>query len=439
MKKKLKAILLSAGFGTRLRPLTENTPKCLIKVSGKPLLEIWLSKLEKLGCDEVLINTHYLSEKVEEFISLREKSKMKIILTYENEILGTAGTLKRNISFFDNSIGLLIHVDNYTEDDLSSFLNSHKSKPDGCLMSMLTFKTDKPSTCGIVNVNKENIVEAFYEKEEANYGNLANGAVYAFEEEFLDFVKKLPSIVNDFSTQIIPKLIGKIYSCKTFYEYIDIGSYSSLIKALMISDKNNYFENSFSTFVNAYLNRLNKCFDGPTLEKIEFLAVSLRNAWKNGNQVFLCGNGGSAGNAIHIANDFIYGAGACGGMPVLPGLRVEALTANPAVMSCLANDTGFENVFSHQIEVKGKQDDILIVLSGSGNSPNVVNALKKARDKGLISHSILAFNGGLCKGLSDNPIHVPIDDMQIAEDLQLIIGHLCMQWLSSNKPSKLFN
>ncbi len=438
MKKKLKAILLSAGFGTRLRPLTENIPKCLIKVKGKPLLDIWLSKLEKLGCDEVLINTHYLSEKVEKFISLREKSKMKIILTYENEILGTAGTLKENISFFDDSVGLLIHADNYTEDDLSSFLKSHKSKPKGCLISMLTFDTDKPSTCGIVKVNEENIVEAFYEKKEANYGNLANGAVYAFEKEFLDFVEQLSSNENDFSTQIIPKLIGRIYTCKTLNEYIDIGSYPSLIKAIMISNKNNYLENSFSTFVDAYLNKLNKCFDKSILEKIEFLAVSLKDAWKNGNQVFLCGNGGSAGNAIHIANDFIYGVGACGENPVLPGLRVEALTANPAVMSCLGNDIGFENIFSHQINVKGKQDDILIVLSGSGNSPNVVNALKKARERGLISHAILAFSGGLCKDLADNPIHFQIDDMQIAEDLQLIIGHLCMQWLSGNKPSQLF-
>ena len=203
MKKKLKAILLSAGFGTRLRPLTENIPKCLIKVKGKPLLDIWLSKLEKLGFDEVLINTHYLSEKVEKFISLRKESKMKIILTYENEILGTAGTLKENISFFDDSVGLLIHADNYTEDDLSSFLKSHKSKPEGCLISMLTFDTDKPSTCGIVKVNKENIVEAFYEKKEENYGNLANGAVYAFEKEFLDFVKQLSSNENDFSTQTV--------------------------------------------------------------------------------------------------------------------------------------------------------------------------------------------------------------------------------------------
>jgi len=438
MKKKLKAILLSAGFGTRLRPLTENIPKCLIKVKGKPLLDIWLSKLEKLGCDEVLINTHYLSEKVEKFISFREKSKMKIILSHENEILGTAGTLRSNISFFDDAVGLLIHADNFTDDDLSSFLKSHKSKPKGCLISMLTFDTDKPSTCGIVKVNKENIVEAFYEKKEANYGNLANGAVYAFDKEFLEFIKKFSSNENDFSTQIIPKLIGRIYAFKTYHEYIDIGSYSSLIKAIMISNKNNYLANSFSTFVNTYLDRLNKSFDESILEKIEFLAVSLKEAWKNGNQVFLCGNGGSAGNAIHIANDFIYGVGACGEKPVLPGLRVEALTANPAVMSCLGNDIGFENIFSHQIDVKGKQDDILIVLSGSGNSPNVVNALKKARDKGLASHAILAFNGGLCKNLADNPIHFKIDDMQVAEDLQLIIGHLCMQWLSSHKPNQLF-
>ena len=120
------------------------------------------------------------------------------------------------------------------------------------------------------------------------------------------------------------------------------------------------------------------------------------------------------------------------------GLKVEALTANSAVITCLGNDIGYDMIFSHQLLNKASEGDLLIALSGSGNSQNVVNALKKARDKGLISHAILAFNGGLCKDLADNPIHFPINDMQIAEDLQLIIGHLCMQWLSSNKPSQLF-
>ena len=119
--------------------------------------------------------------------------------------------------------------------------------------------------------------------------------------------------------------------------------------------------------------------------------------------------------------------------------RDEALTSNPAVMSCLANDTGFENIFSHQIKVKGSKNDILIVLSGSGNSENVIEALKTARERGMTSHAIIAFDGGLCKSLADNPIHFSTYDMQIAEDLQLIVGHLCMQWLSQNKPNLSFN
>ena len=170
-------------------------------------------------------------------------------------------------------------------------------------------------------------------------------------------------------------------------------------------------------------------------DQIHFLAINLREAWARGSQIFICGNGGSAGNAIHIANDFIYGAGACGTDTFLPGLRVEALTSNPAVMSCLANDTGFENIFSHQIKVKGSKNDILIVLSGSGNSENVIEALKTARERGMTSHAIIAFDGGLCKSLADNPIHFSTYDMQIAEDLQLIVGHLCMQWLTKNKPN----
>ena len=79
--------------------------------------------------------------------------------------------------------------------------------------------------------------------------------------------------------------------------------------------------------------------------------------------VYICGNGGSAANAIHIANDFHYGIGACGPGSKLPGLRIEALPSNTGVITCLANDTGYENIYAHQLEVKSQKDDILIVLS----------------------------------------------------------------------------
>ena len=186
-----------------------------------------------------------------------------------------------------------------------------------------------------------------------------------------------------------------------------------------------------------YLNQLNNCFTSEIYQSIACLADDLRTAWIQRRQIFICGNGGSAANAIHMANDFHYGIGACGEGEKLPGMRVEALPANTSILTCLANDTGYENIFANQIEVKANPGDIAIVLSGSGNSPNIVNALKRSKQLGLKSYAILAFNGGIAKEIADLAIHFPIDDMQIAEDTQLIVGHLCMQWLNSNKPSQL--
>ena len=121
----------------------------------------------------------------------------------------------------------------------------------------------------------------------------------------------------------------------------------------------------------------------------------------------------------------------------MPGLRVDALPANAGVITCLANDTGYDNIYSHQLEVKGRPGDLLIVLSGSGNSANVVRALKTANQIGMRSFAIVAFGGGRCLELADMPIHFKINDMQIAEDTQLVVGHLCMQWLNSNKPNEI--
>lgn len=186
-----------------------------------------------------------------------------------------------------------------------------------------------------------------------------------------------------------------------------------------------------------YLQRLNVCFTPQILLHVESLALDLYELWTRGGHLFICGNGGSAANALHIANDLHYGIGACGQAPIISGIRVEALPANTGIITCLANDTGYENIYSKQLEVKANQHDILIALSGSGNSSNIVNAIKTARDLKMKSVAILAFSGGQCKDLADLSIHFPIDDMQIAEDTQLIIGHLCMQWLNSHKPDQL--
>jgi D-sedoheptulose 7-phosphate isomerase len=187
----------------------------------------------------------------------------------------------------------------------------------------------------------------------------------------------------------------------------------------------------------AYLQRLQGCFSPEVLTAVETLAQDLLAAWSDGRNVYICGNGGSAANAMHMANDFHYGIGACGPGPRLPGLRVEALPANAGIITCLANDTGYDNIYAHQLQVKGRRDDLLIVLSGSGNSANVVRAVETAQQLGMKTFAVLAFSGGRCRELADVPIHFKIDDMQIAEDTQLVVGHLCMQWLNSHKPATL--
>jgi len=225
---KTKALLLAAGFGTRLRPITYNTPKCLVKINNIPILEHWLLKLEKIGIDEVLINKYYLAEKVEEFLKKRAKSNLKITQVYEEELYGTAGTLIKNKSFFYKSNILFIHADNYTKSDLSGLLESFSKRPKNCLMTMLTFKTLDPKSCGIVEVDSQGIVKSFHEKVENPKTNLANGAIYIFNYKLIDWiVNQLPEC-TDFSCDVIPMLINKINTWNVDKFFIDIGNPHSL-------------------------------------------------------------------------------------------------------------------------------------------------------------------------------------------------------------------
>lgn len=178
-----------------------------------------------------------------------------------------------------------------------------------------------------------------------------------------------------------------------------------------------------------YLATSRRALESLDLKAVERLAEALRAAWSEGRQVFLCGNGGSAANAIHIANDLFYGIA-----PGVGGMRVQALSANQAVMTCLANDVSYEAVFSKQLEVLARAGDELIVLSGSGNSPNIVQALETGRRMGLSTTAILGYSGGKCLALADHAIHLPVDDMQISEDAQLMVGHMIMQWLKAHPP-----
>lgn len=180
------------------------------------------------------------------------------------------------------------------------------------------------------------------------------------------------------------------------------------------------------SFCVQYAQQLSQILTETDWTPVETLAEDCRRLILEGKRLYICGNGGSAGNAIHLANDYLYGVS-----PIdAKAIKVEALSANSAVLTCLGNDLGYEHIFSWQLKVKAEPGDMLVVLSGSGNSANIVNALAEAKAKGMKSYAILGYQGGKAKTLADVPIHFPIDDMQISEDLQLVVGHMLMRLLN---------
>ncbi len=223
-------LLLAAGYGKRLMPYTKLWPKCLMPINGRPLLEYWFHKVKKTGFKKIFLNTHYKKEILRKFIKQAKFSKFVFEL-YEKELLGTAGTILKNIDLFENKRLLLIHADNWCTCNLEDFINYHLYlRPQNTYITMMTFKSDNPSDCGIVDTNKKGIVRKFFEKPNIPPHNLANGAVYCLEPEVLKWLKKNDHI-SDFSTEVIPKFIGKIATWENKNTHRDIGLIQNLIKS----------------------------------------------------------------------------------------------------------------------------------------------------------------------------------------------------------------
>ena len=230
----MRAFLLAAGFGTRLRPLTNHMPKCLVPIAGKPLLQFWLEQLHQMGVTQVLVNTHYLSEQVKSFVDAL-RLPVSITLSHEPDLLGTGGTLLANPWFYQTHEPVLIaHADNLCLCNWSDFLLAHQVRPQSCFLTMMLFHTDTPRACGIVEVDKLNRVHAFHEKVARPPSNLANAAVYLAEPEFFKWLEGCFSAIQkpDFSTDILPLLLsGQMHSWLNTGYHRDIGTPSSYQQA----------------------------------------------------------------------------------------------------------------------------------------------------------------------------------------------------------------
>ena len=219
----VRALLLAAGLGTRLSPLTDEWPKCLMPIGKRPLLEYWLETLHLANVNKVIVNLHHHSEIVQEFLN-RSRFKDWVSSIYEETLLGTAGTLRANKDFFHECTTLLVHADNWCQFDFVDFLNFHrKQRPEYCSITMMTFESPTPSTCGIVETDTNGVVLAFHEKSNKFMGNQANGAVYLLEPEVLKWIDEHPDNC-DFSTEVLPHFMGRIAIWNNSGIHRDIGA-----------------------------------------------------------------------------------------------------------------------------------------------------------------------------------------------------------------------
>lgn len=223
----MKALLLAAGLGTRLRPITDKVPKCLVPIRGKPLLGYWLDLLFSSGIEHVLINTHYLPEVVQAFVQ-SHPMRDKVSLISENVLLGTAGTILKNRHLLKEKAFLLAHADNLTRFNLQAFKQAHDKRPKGVEITMMSFETDTPQSCGIVEWDENNIVTGFHEKVSHPPSNQANAAVYIIEPSVIEFLASLNKEIIDFSTEVLPHYILRMQLFRNTDYHRDIGTPESL-------------------------------------------------------------------------------------------------------------------------------------------------------------------------------------------------------------------
>ena len=227
----MKALLLAAGLGTRLGKVTKNLPKCLMKVGQETMLDHWLHKLDRIGVNEFLINSHYLAEQVDAFISthpLRER----IHVSFEPELLGTGTTLSRHLEWLKSDDCFVVHVDNFCQDSLEGMRSAFRNRPPSCAGTMLVFVTDMPSECGIVEYDHNFVLTNFHEKVEKPPSLEANGAVYLVSAKFLQDLQRQAPELHEISTDLIPMLIGRMNCYFTKQYFQDIGRPETLDEAI---------------------------------------------------------------------------------------------------------------------------------------------------------------------------------------------------------------
>jgi mannose-1-phosphate guanylyltransferase len=216
----VKAFLLAAGLGTRLRPVTDTTPKCMLVIDHRPMLDIWLDALARAGVDEVLVNLHHLPDVVSQHIAARP-SPPAVRTHFEPELLGSAGTLAANGEWVKGEeLFLACYADNLTDFDVRSLIDAHRAH--SAIATLAVFHSEHPSAGGVVEIDATGTIVGFTEKPSEPVSDLTNAGMYAFDPSVLDEINGAPP--KDIGFDLLPRLIGRSRAVLIEGYFCDIGT-----------------------------------------------------------------------------------------------------------------------------------------------------------------------------------------------------------------------
>jgi mannose-1-phosphate guanylyltransferase len=223
----MKAFLLAAGIGSRLRPITDTVPKCLVPIDGRPLLDLWLDTLEEAGAEEVLINLHHLSGMVEAHVGRRSGPPV-IRTVFEPELLGSAGTLAANRGWVAGEEAFLVcNADNLTDFDVRQLVDFHRESD--AVASLAVFRSSQPWAGGVVEVTEDKWVTGFVEKPAHPASDLVNAGIYVFDAGVLDQIAG--PAPRDIGYDLLPRLVGRARALTIDGYFRDIGTLEAYQRA----------------------------------------------------------------------------------------------------------------------------------------------------------------------------------------------------------------
>jgi mannose-1-phosphate guanylyltransferase len=223
----VKAFLLAAGIGSRLRPITDVTPKCMLEIGGRPLLDLWLDAFDRAGIDEVLINLHHLPDVVRRHLAAHE-GPPTVRMVYEPELLGSAGTLAANLHWVDGEeLFLACYADNLTDFDLRSLIDAHQEH--SAVATLTVFHSPNPSAGGVVELDETGRVIGFAEKPSHPVSDLTNAGMYAFHPSVLDEIDAVSP--KDIGYDLLPRLVGRARAVLVEGYFRDIGTVNAYQRA----------------------------------------------------------------------------------------------------------------------------------------------------------------------------------------------------------------